>query len=180
VISIGFDWLRRTEREVGVAGVLAMHASSMRRNRPILETAPWSIASLATGLPDGWPGPGYLATHPDIGARRAHGSRVLPVCHPVRDDRHRVLDRTDRGNVPRRGLRLPRLALRSLPRSRMSSGTSSLSAATTGSLGAARGGCDPRIPSHQSHVRRTSSTRPRPRTAGPTGRPSTVQTPRRR
>jgi len=45
VISIGFDWLRRAEREEGVRGVLAMHASSMRQNRPILGTAPWTIVS---------------------------------------------------------------------------------------------------------------------------------------
>jgi hypothetical protein len=45
VLSVGFDWLRRTQQAVGVHGVLAMYASSMRGNRPILLSAPWEIIS---------------------------------------------------------------------------------------------------------------------------------------
>jgi hypothetical protein len=45
VLEVGFDWLRRAERAQGVRGVLAMHATSMRRNRPILGTAPWDMVS---------------------------------------------------------------------------------------------------------------------------------------
>ena len=45
VLAVGFDWLRRAEREQGTRGVLAMHATSMRRNRPALAAAPWEIIS---------------------------------------------------------------------------------------------------------------------------------------
>jgi hypothetical protein len=45
VLAVGFDWLRRQETATGKRGVIAMHAASMRRNRPILESAPWDIVS---------------------------------------------------------------------------------------------------------------------------------------
>jgi hypothetical protein len=45
VITLGFDWLRHMERAAGVRGVIAMHAASMRHNRPILASAPWDIVS---------------------------------------------------------------------------------------------------------------------------------------
>jgi hypothetical protein len=45
VIAVGFDWLRHAEKAANVPGVLAMHAASMRHNRPILASAPWEIVS---------------------------------------------------------------------------------------------------------------------------------------
>jgi hypothetical protein len=45
VLAAGFAWLRRQEEATGGRGVLAMHAASMRRNRPILVSAPWDIVS---------------------------------------------------------------------------------------------------------------------------------------
>jgi hypothetical protein len=45
VLEAGFDWLRRAERAQGVRGVLAMHATRMRQNRPALAAAPWGIVS---------------------------------------------------------------------------------------------------------------------------------------
>ena len=45
VLAVGLDWLRRVERAQGVRGVIAMHATSMRRNRPALVAAPWDIVS---------------------------------------------------------------------------------------------------------------------------------------
>ena len=45
VLDVGFDWLRRTERTQGARGVLAMHSTSMRRNRSAIAAAPWEIVS---------------------------------------------------------------------------------------------------------------------------------------
>jgi hypothetical protein len=52
-LLLAFDWLRRAEREHGGAGVLVMNASLMRRNRPLLESAPWDIFSPRTHRPRG-------------------------------------------------------------------------------------------------------------------------------
>lgn len=45
VIAAGFEWLRSQEASRATRGVLAMYAAQMRRNRPILESAPWEIVS---------------------------------------------------------------------------------------------------------------------------------------
>lgn len=50
-LALAFDWLRRAKREHGGAGVLVMNASLMRRNRPLLESAPWDIVSPRTHRP---------------------------------------------------------------------------------------------------------------------------------
>jgi hypothetical protein len=44
-LRAAFEWLRKAERSHGGRGVLVMNAASMRRNRPLLETAPWDIVS---------------------------------------------------------------------------------------------------------------------------------------
>src|SRR5439155_6829700 len=50
---LSFDWLRAAEREHRGAGVLVMSASVMRRNRPLLGSAPWDIVSRRTHRPRG-------------------------------------------------------------------------------------------------------------------------------
>lgn len=52
-LEVGFEWLRGAEREHGGAGVLVMNAVSMRRNRHLLGTAPWDIASPRSQRPHG-------------------------------------------------------------------------------------------------------------------------------
>lgn len=44
-LSIAFGWLREAELTHGGHGVIAMNAASMRRNRPLLASAPWEIVS---------------------------------------------------------------------------------------------------------------------------------------
>jgi hypothetical protein len=45
VLAVGFDWLRRTEKGQAARGVIAMHSTSMRRNRSAIAAAPWEIVS---------------------------------------------------------------------------------------------------------------------------------------
>ncbi len=52
-LSLGFRWLREAETKHGGAGVLAMHAGSMRHHRPLLARAPWQIVSPRTNRPHG-------------------------------------------------------------------------------------------------------------------------------
>jgi hypothetical protein len=45
VLAVGFDWLRRAEKGQAERGVIAMYATSMRRNRAAIAAAPWEIVS---------------------------------------------------------------------------------------------------------------------------------------
>jgi len=47
-LQVAFDWLRAAERKHGGAGALVMNAALMRRNRPLLGSAPWEIVSPRT------------------------------------------------------------------------------------------------------------------------------------
>ena len=44
-LTLAFDRLRRAERKHSGTGVLVMNTVLMRRNRPLLESAPWEIVS---------------------------------------------------------------------------------------------------------------------------------------
>lgn len=48
-LRAAFQWLRKAEQTYGGRGVLVMNAASMRRNRPLLESAPWNIISRRSG-----------------------------------------------------------------------------------------------------------------------------------
>ncbi|MGD0247495.1 MAG: hypothetical protein ABSB75_00415 [Candidatus Limnocylindrales bacterium] len=50
-LEIAYKWLADAERRLGGRGILVMNAASMRRNRPLLETAPWEIVSRRTQPP---------------------------------------------------------------------------------------------------------------------------------
>ena len=52
-LELGYAWLRQAERKHAGVGVLVMHASSMRGNRPVLARAPWDIVSPRTRRPRG-------------------------------------------------------------------------------------------------------------------------------
>lgn len=47
-LALAFEWLGQAERQHGGVGVLVMNAASMRRNRPLLGSAPWDIVSTRT------------------------------------------------------------------------------------------------------------------------------------
>ncbi len=89
VIAIGFDWLRTAEKQARVEGVLAMHASSMRHNRPILASAPWEIVSPRSRGAYRTAGP-VLAIYPppktlELAERMARGAALCVIPYVMSD-----------------------------------------------------------------------------------------------
>lgn len=81
-LEVAFDWLRTAEGTHGGSGILVMNAALMRRNRPLLGSAPWDIVSPRTQRPRGqgpvlavWP----VARTLDLAEHLAFGTALCVV-----------------------------------------------------------------------------------------------------